>query len=62
MLVAAGQHETANQVLRDAVRDVRRFGIVMADGRVLDMIGIAAHLRGQSQTPAGRRARPRVCV
>ena len=35
VLVAAGQHETANQVLRDAVRDVRRLGIMMADGRVL---------------------------
>ena len=53
VLVAGGQHEAANQLLRDAVRDAQRFGILMADGQALSMIGIAEHLRGRSQR-AGR--------
>ena len=53
VLVAGGQHEAANRLLRDAMRDARRFGILMADGQALSMIGIAEHLRGRSQR-AGR--------
>ena len=53
VLVAGGQHEAANRLLRDALRDARRFGILMADGQALSMIGIAEHLRGRPQR-AGR--------
>ncbi len=53
VLVAGGQHEAANRLLRDAMRDARRFGVLMADGQALSMIGIAEHLRGRSQR-AGR--------
>jgi len=51
--VAGGQHEAANRLLRDALRDARRFGILMADGHALSMVGIAEHLRGRPQR-AGR--------
>lgn len=53
VLVAGGQHEAANRLLRDALRDARRFGVLLADGQALSMIGIAEHLRGRSQR-AGR--------
>ena len=53
VLVAGGQHEAANRLLRDAMRDARRFGILMADGQALSMVGITEHLRGRSQR-AGR--------
>ncbi len=53
VLVAGGQHEAANPLLRDALRDARRFGILMADGQALSMMAIAEHLRGRSQR-AGR--------
>ena len=53
VLVAGGQHEAANRLLLDAIRDARRFGVLMADGQALSMIGIAEHLRGRSQR-AGR--------
>jgi predicted ATPase/class 3 adenylate cyclase len=53
VLVAGGQHEAANRLLREALRDARRFGVLMADGQALSMIGIAEHLRGRPQR-AGR--------
>jgi tetratricopeptide (TPR) repeat protein len=33
VLVAGGQHEAANRLLRDAMRDARRFGVLMAASR-----------------------------
>ena len=53
VLVAGGQHEAANRLLRDAMGDARRSSILMADGQALSMIAIAEHLRGRSQR-AGR--------
>ena len=52
VLVMGGRHEAANQVLRDAARDVRRIGVVMADGQFLSMVGITEHLRGRSDRAA----------
>jgi hypothetical protein len=52
VLVAGGQHEAANQVLRDAADDVRRIAIRLADSQVLIMSGIAEHLRGRSHRAA----------
>jgi predicted ATPase len=51
-LVAGGQHDAANQLLRDAARDVRRIGIPKADKQLLIMVGITEHLRGRSDRAA----------
>ncbi len=42
--VAGGEHVTANQVARDAARDMRRFGILVANGKALSTNDVSGFL------------------
>jgi hypothetical protein len=52
-LMAGGEEEVALELLREAVRGVRRVGIPLAENHLLGMIAAVEHLRGRPER-AGR--------
>ena len=52
-LVVGGRQETAFEVLRDAIRNVWRIGIPLAENQLLSVIAVVAYLRGNPDR-AGR--------
>jgi hypothetical protein len=52
-LVAGGREEAAREILRDALRDVRRSAVPLAENHLFSVLGAVEHLRGRAER-AGR--------